>query len=459
MDRISGFQRLYYYVKAAIEEWGKNLRGEITDTIKKMVYLPPYDFGTPTPSAQSLTTYAITLSGLEELTSSLSVLNLNNLHEWVYDGATHTWADKGLSMFTPPLSVVFGGTSATSASGALTNLGGVSGVTVGGVTQPKVGNVVKLDAYPSGGILEITIGDTSYTPTNGVVTLPAYPTIPSTTGYTELLTTSGTWEAPYAGRYLIFMQGAGGGGGSGSSSSGGNGDGGGSAPGAGGGGGGAGGYFVFTVSCKQNDSFTVIIGVGGTGAAGQTDREGGEDGKKGYEGNSGGTGGDTSFKGASTVFNNTITVSGGRGGSGGTAPSESSTAGYGGTGGEGGGYSNPSAERADPYSIYGNLPFPTPAISKSGCSGDNGAGGYLGSNVIGGVGGNGGSTAFALGGVGSFGRFDTVPDSDSSRIAGKGSKGSGGGGSGGGKAGRACWQTKDGGNGGNGCICIVYLGG
>jgi hypothetical protein len=103
-----------------------------------------YDSGTKNP------TIAANSYDYGESASGKYWLNLDSIYDKSRDLANATGTISSDCLPTVPITK--GGTGATTADGGLSNLGGISGITLGGVAQ---------------------------TPSNGVVALPAYPAVPN----------------------------------------------------------------------------------------------------------------------------------------------------------------------------------------------------------------------------------------------------------------------------------------
>lgn len=72
-----------------------DLNNRVDSVVGKLTYLPPYNFGTSTPTQEVLTDYA--LSHRDTLINSLSVQNLFDNHEWIYNEDGNEWIDNGIA--------------------------------------------------------------------------------------------------------------------------------------------------------------------------------------------------------------------------------------------------------------------------------------------------------------------------------------------------------------------------
>lgn len=211
-------------------------------------------------------------------------------------------AASDLANATGTLSIPKGGTSATTAADALAALGGAP--------TSHIHTVAQITNFPS----SMPASDVyswakqSSKPSYTASEVGAAPASAVQPQYAALITSSGTWVAPYAGKYKFTLVGGGGGGGIYAA--------------------GSGGYTVLYAELAQNVSNTVTIGGGGPKASAM---------------NSGGSnGGDTSFMGAIATGGKGGGGSNGSIGAGGVSAGNDGSVrvsilsgyGYGGTGGQ-----------------------------------------------------------------------------------------------------------------------------
>ncbi len=69
-------------------------------------YLPANDFGSATPTQDTLNTYALQYSN--PITNACIVLNTNNNHEWIYNLSNTTWIDNGIGTVNPATNTSLG---------------------------------------------------------------------------------------------------------------------------------------------------------------------------------------------------------------------------------------------------------------------------------------------------------------------------------------------------------------